>query len=432
MTRAVSLLLAAPALCAVTFTQDVAPILFRHCAECHRPGQVAPFPLLSYADAAPRAAMIAKLTAARRMPPWKPEPGPLRFAGERRLTAAQIAILQRWSATGAPQGNPADLPPLPRFPEGWQLGAPDLVVEMPAPFAAPPDGPDIYRCFVAKPALPADRYVRAMEFRPGSRRALHHALVFADSSGAARQKEGADGSPGYPCFGAPGFLPSAGLGGWTPGMAALPFPEGVAIRLRKGSDLVLQIHYHPTGKAESDRSSLALYFSEKPPEKKLFDVPLGSREIDIAPGEPDYRVRDRFTLPVGVWAVGVIPHAHYICREIRGVAMLPGGARLRLLSIKDWDFNWQQQYRYEKPVRLPAGTRLEMEFIYDNSGRNPRNPSSPPKRVLWGPDSTDEMSGLHVQVIPERPEDASELGRALWGKFMRTVGGRFYTPAEKK
>jgi hypothetical protein len=200
----------------------------------------------------------------------------------------------------------------------------------------------------------------------------------------------------------------------------------VPVTIQKGAALVLQLHFHPTGRPETDQSAVGLYFTDTPPRTRVMDIPLGSRAIDIPPGERHYRVRDHFTLPVAVRAVGIIPHAHYICREMEGVAVLPDGSRRPLIRIRDWNFNWQEQYRYSQPVPLPAGTRLEMEFTYDNSEDNPRNPNSPPRRVTWGPGTTDEMAGLHVQVIPENSEDLPELGQALWGKFMRSVGGGFY------
>ncbi|MBI3667236.1 MAG: hypothetical protein HY236_13595 [Acidobacteria bacterium] len=189
----------------------------------------------------------------------------------------------------------------------------------------------------------------------------------------------------------------------------------------------MQIHFHPTGKPEMEQASIALYFSDAPPGKRIADVALGSRHIDIPPGESAYKVRDHFTLPIDVEAVGIIPHAHYLCKDMKGIALLPDGTKKWLIWIRDWDFNWQEQYRYEQPLRLPAGTRLEMEFTYDNSDRNPRNPSHPPQRVLWGPDSTDEMAGLHIQVIPVRMSEMPLLMQALWGKFMRSVGGKFFT-----
>ncbi len=417
---------ALPAAGAVTFSRDVAPILYRHCVSCHRPQEVAPFPLLSYEDARKRAKQIAEITAQRRMPPWLPEPGYGDFADERRLAARELAVLAEWARSGAAQGDPAALPPTPAFPEGWRLGKPDAEVQMTEPYPVAAEGPDEYRCFVIPLSLGADRYVRALEFRPDNRKVVHHALFFTDNSGAARQRDAESPGPGYPCFGAPGFLPGPGLGGWTPGSKPVTQPQGVASLVRKNATLVLQIHFHPTGKAEREQSRVALYFSSEPPRRRLFDVALGSREIDIPAGARRYRVTDSFTLPVAVDAVGIIPHAHYLCREMRGYALLPDGRKQWLLWIRDWNFDQQDQYRYKTPLRLPAETRLFLEFFYDNSAANPRNPNRPLKRVLWGPDSSDEMAGLHVQVIPERAEDAGELSQALWGKFMRAVGGSFY------
>jgi hypothetical protein len=351
------------------------------------------------------------------MPPWLPESGHGEFAGERRLSASEIETIRRWAEAGAPDGDAA-APAPPRFTKGWQLGKPDSEARVREPFQAPAEGPDLYQCFVIPLALAQDRHVRAIEFRPGNRRLVHHALLFQDRSGNAARR-----GSSYPCFGTPGFFGGA-LGGWSPGTSALQLP--VPVTIQKGAALVLQLHFHPTGRPETDQSAVGLYFTDTPPRTRVMDIPLGSRAIDIPPGERHYRVRDHFTLPVAVRAVGIIPHAHYICREMEGVAVLPDGSRRPLIRIRDWNFNWQEQYRYSQPVPLPAGTRLEMEFTYDNSEDNPRNPNSPPRRVTWGPGTTDEMAGLHVQVIPENSEDLPELGQALWGKFMRSVGGGFY------
>jgi hypothetical protein len=415
----------------VTFSRQIAPILYRHCAPCHRPGQTAPFPLLSYPDAAPRAAAIAAAVASRAMPPWKADPQPHRFEGERRLTETEIKLLSTWARNGAPLGDPNLLPSPPVFSDDPTLGPPGLTLRMSQPFAIPASGGDLYQCFVLPVALERDRWVRAIEFRPDNRSALHHALVFADTSGTARRRATEDRSgTAYPCFGIPGFLPAASYGGWSPGMTPLPYPEGTAFRLPKGADVVLQLHYHPTGKPERDQSSVRFYFTDTAPTRGLMDVALGSRRIDIPAGEARYVVRDHFTLPVAVELTGVIPHAHYICRRMRGWAILPGGRRVNLITIRDWDFNWQHHYRYKKPLVLPAETRLEMEFVYDNSAANPRNPNSPPQRVQWGPGSTDEMAGLHFQVIPVRSEDVRELGQSLWGKIMRELGGGVFVLPE--
>jgi hypothetical protein len=400
-----------------TFSREVAPILYRNCASCHRPGGVAPFSLLSYQDAAKRSALIAKVTASRYMPPWLPtEP---RFHAERRLTDAEIAIIGRWAASAAPQGNPSDAPSPPRYADGWLLGKPDLEASMAAPFAVPAEGADLYQCFAIPAASGRDRWVRAMDIQPGSPKAVHHVLVFQDTTGTARKR---DTGSGYPCFGTPGFLPARGLGGWTPGAIPYEAPSGMPTLLNARADLVLQVHYHPTGKPEEDRTKVALYFTSEKPERRLMDIPLGSDRIDIPPGERAYRVTDDFTLPVDVDVIAVTPHAHYVCREMLATAVLPNGTRKTLLRISAWNFDWQQQYTYPAPVRVPAGSRIEMRFTYDNSAANPRNPNHPPQRIVWGPGSGDEMAGLHLAVAPADEEDAEELSQSLWGKMIRQRG----------
>jgi len=402
----------------VTFSHDVAPILYRRCVACHRPGGVAPFSLLTYQDAAKRAPLIATVTTKRIMPPWLPSAP--HFRDERRLSDAEIATLSQWAAAGAPAGDLAAAPAPPRFPDGWQLGAPDLEAKMALDFAVPADGSDLYRCFVAPASVAQDRWVRAVDMRPGNPQAVHHAILFQDISGTARKR---DTGSGYDCFGTPGFLPARGLAGWTPGSLPYQAPADMPELLHAHADLVLQVHYHPFGRAVADRTAVALYFTDRKPTRQAQDIPLGSNRIDIPPGDHAYKVTDHFTLPVDVDAIGINPHAHYICKEMYGYAVLPDGTRRTLLRIPDWNFNWQQQYLYAAPVRLPAGTDVIMEFTYDNSADNPRNPAHPPMRVTWGPSSTDEMAGLHIAVVPVRAGDAEDLGAALWGKMIRATGG---------
>ncbi|MCC6538443.1 MAG: hypothetical protein IT162_12885 [Bryobacterales bacterium] len=406
-----------------------APILARHCVECHRAGGTAPFALDAYAHAAPRAAAIAEAVTTRRMPPWKPDPGPPHILGERRLSPTEIQTLAAWARTGAPAGTPRAAKPDEIRMVSAPPPAPDHVAAMRAPFPIPAGGPDLYRCFVVPAGLDQDRWVRAFRFEPGDPRAVHHALIFVDHTRAARRRDAeTPDEPGYECFGAPGFLPSSSLGGWAPGTGLVDYPPGAAVRLRRDADLVLQLHYSPGAAPREDRSSVGLYFTDTAPTRRMMDIALGSRAIDIPAGANAYKVTDSFELPVDVIATGIIPHAHFLARTMRGWAVLPDGRRLNLLTIRDWDFNWQMQYRYRDEMPLPAGTRLEMEFTYDNSAANPRNPSRPPRRVTWGPASTDEMAGLHVQITPAREEDAEELGRALWGKIMRELGGGMRQP----
>lgn len=353
------------------------------------------------------------------MPPWKPLSGYGAFAGENLLTKSQIEILAAWAQGGAPRGRPEWTPEAPHFAAGWKLGTPDAVLSLSEPYIQPAGGPDRYRCFVVPKSFPGERWVRAFEFEPGGK-VVHHSLIFVDSRRLPPASEP------YDCFGTPGFLPSAALGGWTPGMSAVTMPPGTAIHVPAGARFVMQLHFHPTGKEEIVDPKIAVYFAAKAPDRVLMDVPLGSNEIDIPAGTTGYQVTDRFVIPVPLEVTGIIPHAHYLCKTMEAWAVLPDGKKRWLLSIADWDFNWQEQYRYERPFVLPADTEIHMRFIYDNSDENIRNPNHPAKRVTWGTGSSDEMAGLHLQVIPRNEADMHKLGMALWGKVMRGVGGSFY------
>lgn len=395
-----------------TFNHDIAPILYQNCATCHRPGAVAPFSLLTYTDAAKRASLIAAVTAKHYMPPWKAEPGYGHFADARRLTESQIRMIGEWAGGGAPEGDPEEKPAPPRFASGWQAGQPDTVLAMSRQFAIPADGHDVFQCFVIPLNFATDRYVKTVEFRPGNPRVVHHALFFLDTSGEARRLDAQTSEPGYPCFGGPHIAVSAGLGGWAPGAMPSALPDGVAHTVAKGSDLVVQIHYHPSGKPETDQSSLGLRFGD-PPRRGLANLLLGTRQIDLPPGDAHHEITDWLRLPEDIDLIGIAPHAHLLCREMKADAKLPDGTTVPLIWIKDWDFNWQGQYRYAQPVHLPKGSRIEMRYVYDNSSGNPRNPSNPPKRVTFGEQTTDEMALLFLQGVLPHPEDAVRFKKEL-------------------
>lgn len=409
MRRLCSLLvfaLATPAIAEeITYTKHVAPILWKNCAGCHRPGEVGPFSLLTYEDAAKRADFIAEITASRRMPPWHPESGYAEFLDDRRLSDADLKTLAAWAAAGAPQGNPGDLPAAPVFPTGWQLGEPDLVLKMPEPFAVPAEGRDVFMCFVLPMALTSDRTVAAVEFRPGNRRVVHHALFFLDGTGQARSMDEKSPGPGYKSFGGIGILPTGALGGWAPGATPRLLPDGMGRMLRAGSDLVLQMHYHPDGKPETDQSEVGIYFTKQPATKIVAGLPMVNRRIRIPAGDRHHEVRASFTLPVEIEAVGVSPHMHYIGREMKLTATLPDGKEQVLVWIKDWDFNWQGQYLYRDRIPLPKGTRLDLVAYYDNTADNPHNPNSPPKLVTFGEQTTDEMCLCGVQYVAKSRGD---------------------------
>jgi hypothetical protein len=414
---------------AITFNKHIAPLVFTSCTGCHRPGEVAPFPLQSFEDVSKRARQIARVTKSRYMPPWKAEPGFGDFHDSRRLSDPQVELFQRWIDGGSKEGDKADLPVAPKFTEGWQLGEPDLVLKMPEAFTLVAEGRDVYQCFVLPTNLTEDKFVTAIEFRPSNRRIVHHAILYLDNTGAARKKDAADPTPGFSSFGGPGFLPTGGLGGWAPGAFPRHLPDGIARPLKKGSDVIVQTHFHPSGKTETEQSTIGLYFAKKPPEKTLANIPLKSRDINIPPGEKNYKVTSSFELPCDVQVIGITPHAHLICKDMKGTARLPDGTTRPLIWISDWDFNWQEQYQYAKPLKLPQGTRLEMEFTYDNSADNIRNPNNPPRRVTFGEQTTEEMAFLFMQMVPEKASDVWVLRGAM---IKELISGSARVAASKK
>lgn len=402
----------------IAFTRDVAPIMYRECAVCHRPGGSAPLSLLTYEEAAPQAALIAAAVTSRRMPPWLPASGYVAFAGERRLSDGEMDVIRRWVEQGAPRGDPADLPPPPVWPDGWQLGEPDLVVEFPA-YDVPAAGPERFRNLVASSGVTARRWVRAVELRPGSPRVVHHARLMVDTTASSRDADAQDPGPGFDGMelGSDAGSPPGAFVGWTPGKVPSPYPEGLAWPLAPGADLVLQLHLRPTGAAETVRPQLGLHFAAGPPRRPPALIMLGTTLIDIPAGDSAHVVTDRYQLPVDVEALGVYPHAHYLARRMEAFATLPNGERRWLLVIPEWDFNWQDEYRYAEPIRLPRGSVLTMHYTYDNSAANPRHPNRPPARVTYGPHSTDEMADLIVQVVVRRPADVAALERDLAWKY---------------
>ena len=430
----------------VTFSEHVAPIVFANCAPCHRPGEAAPFALLSYRDARPLAKAIASATASHVMPPWKAGPGDYEFANARSLTDAQIATIQRWVADGMLEGDPARLPPLPSFTEGWQLGSPDLAVSMSEAFEVPARGPDLYRNFVVPLNLDRDAWVRAIDFRPSARAVVHHSLFFLDATGAARERDAADPLPGFAGgMGGPRVLGAGrgagvagliagrgaadraddqvgraggGLGGWALGGRALELPDGLAFFVPKGSDLILSTHFHPSGTVAREQSTVGLYLASGPPRQAFGTIQLppifGVFEgLDIPAGEGRYVIKDSFVIPIDVRAFGVGAHAHYLGKQMRLTATLPDGAVKTLLRIDDWDFSWQERYSFKDFVSLPRGTRLDAEISYDNSAANKRNPTRPPVRVTWGEESTDEMGSIGLQVVAATPGELPRLQQAL-------------------
>ena len=407
--RIFALLLASLPLSAesVTFSKDIVPILFQYCAPCHRPGEAGPFSLLSYEDARKHAEQIALVTGKRFMPPWPPEPGYGDFAGAKRLTNEQIDLLARWAKTGTPEGDRSALPSAPHFVGGWQLGQPDLVLHMRQPYQMAASGEDVFRNFVIPVELKETKYIRAMELRPGSKRAVHHANLIVDHARMLRQRDGQDGQPGFPGMDVETevsgeFDPDSHFLFWKPGSPPQEEPQDMGWKLDPGSDLIVNLHLQPTGKPETVDVAVGLYFADRPAKRFPMLVQLEhDGALDIPPGASRFVVTDHLKLPIAVDVLAIYPHAHYLGKQIDAWAELPGGGRRALLRINDWDINWQATYTYRDPVSLPAGTTVEMRITYDNSENNPRNPSHPPKRVHGGNRSIDEMGHVWLQVLPK-------------------------------
>jgi hypothetical protein len=401
----------------VTYARDIAPLIFAHCAECHRPGEVAPFSLLTYQDAAKRAKGLVRVTERRLMPPWRADVHYGQFLDARRLTEREIALVKAWADAGAPEGDLADLPPQPKFPNGWRLGTPDMVVSVPVRYSIPADGPDIFQHFVMPLNLPKDETVVGFEFRPGNPAVVHHAIVAIDTRGGARARDAQTPEPGWRTSGSIDASITGILGVWTPGMTPRFYPEDVGIALDKSADLVVQLHLHPTGKAETDQSKIALYLAKKPIKRVISRAPLllGTLVIEIPPGEPRYRTGSSVVLPVDCTLTSVFPHMHMIGKEMKVTATLPDKSVKPLIWIKDWNFFWQDSYVYREPVKLPKGTRVTIEAIYDNTATNPFNPHRPPTRVLFGNDTTDEMCFALFQTVA----DGKGAQRRMGGSMMR-------------
>ncbi len=416
---------------APTFNKDVAPILYANCSTCHRPVDPrasdddpicfagAPFSLLKYGDARTHAREIARATKDRVMPPWLPEHTSNQlgeFAHPRRLTDAQIALIEQWVQEGAPEGDPSERPAVPAWPQGWQLGQPDLVLKMPAAYTLTASGKDVFRNFVIPVPLATTRYVRAIEFRADNPAVLHHASVGIDRMRLARKLDRADAGPGFAA------MPDDEVQtvfGWSPGKAPFMEPADRAWTLPKGSDLVVQLHMLPGGTPQAVQPAIGLFLSDTPPKHEPLIVKLESKAIDIPAGDAAYVIEDQYVLPVDVAVLSVYPHAHYLARQMLGTATFPDGTTRTLISIPSWDFRWQDQYRYTSPVPLPKGTTLKMRFTYDNSDGNRRNPQRPPKRVKWGPRSTDEMGALWLEILPNASADVPTLLKDFSARALR-------------
>jgi peroxiredoxin len=397
----------------VTFYRDVLPILQNNCQSCHRPGEVGPFPLMTFNQAVTWCTDIKDVTQNRKMPPWKPVEG-LAFQHERRLSDKDLTTLAAWVDSNTPEGDPKDAPPPAHFSDGWQLGKPDLILTPDDDVVVGPSGRDLFRCLVLPTNLPEDKIVVAFEVRPGNPRVLHHTLNFIDRTGTARELEKKekergrkpgepDTGPGYTVSMGIGFLPQGNLGGWAPGQIGRTLPEGTGYFLPKGADVVIQAHYHRTGRVEKDRIQIGLYFARKPIKTRLEAVVLPGRFVWIPAGDNHFVVHGSIEVLQDCTLHSVMPHMHMLGREIKVTATPPEGKPYTLIAIKDWDYNWQETYFMKESLPIKAGTLLSVEAVYDNTDKNPTNPNRPPKPVFFGEQTDNEMCFVFFGVTAEKP-----------------------------
>jgi len=379
-----------------SFHRDVLTILQNRCQECHRPGQVAPMPFLSYQQTRPWARAIREAVLLKKMPPWFAEQGYGPFSNDRTLTRDEVDTLVRWADAGAPEGDPKDDPPLRQWNEDWNIPKPDLVLEMPAPFPLPASGDVEYQYVVVRTGLQQDKWVEMAELRPGNRAVVHHAVVYIREQGSTWLPDAKPGVPYVPPGRTPrerllnGSTTSDILLVYAPGNVPEKWPQGVAKLVKAGSDLVFQMHYTPTGHAVNDQTRVGLVFARTVPDRRVITLQLGNDRFVIPPGHPDYRVAAWGTLPNNAMLLSLFPHMHLRGKSFEYNLVEPGGRRRTLLRVSPYNFYWQLSYRLAQPLALQAGTELECVAYFDNSRNNPNNPD-PDDAVRFGPQSWEEM-----------------------------------------
>ena len=426
------------------FASDVAPLLYAHCTTCHRPDTPSTFPLVSYDDARSRGKEIADAVASRRMPPWLAvsASGYVSLHGERRLQAKEITTIQNWIAAEMPSGDLKRAPWPPALPMGWTLGVPNLTMTFPRPMSMPPSSQDLTFNVVFDLNFPEDRWITGIDYRPSSSALLSHARFFAlPASMVLGDEDVLPGFAGLPDGASPGKVSDeltavdralTPLAVWTPGVTPRTAPDGLAVRLPKGTNLVMQVTARASDTGAIEDGQIALYFTTARQTTPLTSLAVPSSlgiaaGIDLPPGAAKVVVKETFTLPIDVVAYGARGHAHELGRDLKMTATLPNRSIRGLLWIDRWDPRWQETFYFSEPVRLRKGTTLNVEITYDNSDGNPRQRSKPPRRVTWGPRLSDEVGGIELLIAVAPAADAAALAEARTAHFrrqlLRTVKG---------
>ena len=399
---------------AVTYTRDVAPVLQKNCQGCHRPGEAAPFSLLTYEQARPWAKAMKEAVLLKKMPPWFADAHYGRFSNDRALSQKEIDTITAWADAGAPQGDPKDMPPPENFVEGWSIPKPDVVFEFPRAFEIPATGTIEYQKVVVPTGFAEDKWVQFAEARPDDRARVHHMIAFVREPGSNWLK-GAE--PGV-FFVAPkpkdddtvdtSALPSDFLVGYAPGQPPEMLPARQAKLIKAGSDLVLEIHYTTNGTASRDRSKFGLVFAKQPPSERVLTLSATNGKFRIPPGEPSYRVDAEFELGTTVKLASLHPHMHGRGKDFEYRVVYPTGETETLLRVPRYDWHWQLWYTLATPLVLPKGTKIECTAHFDNSPNNPDN-ADPTKEVVWGDQSWDEMMVGFFNLVFDAKMPAKEL-----------------------
>jgi len=363
----------------VTFSKDVAPVFYKNCAACHRPGEIAPMSLMTFKDARPWARSIREKVLDGTMPPWHADSQHGSFKNDRRLSKKDIDTIVAWVDGGTAEGSPKDLPKPPQFTDGWQIGKPDVVLTMPREYNVPAEGVVNYQYFVVPTGFTEDKWIQAAEVRPGNRAVVHHVIVFVLGPGALKQRLSLFGDGGI-----------EGLAGTAPGEEPMVLPDGVGRLVKAGSTLLLQMHYTPNGTAQTDRTSIGLVFSRNPVEKMATGGAAMNRRFVIPPDDGNYEVKSMYVFKDDSHIMNLMPHMHLRGKDFEYRLVLPDGASKTILSVPRYDFNWQTRYEFKEPVAAPKGSRLICIAHFDNSSKNKWNPD-PSKTVRWGPQTWEEM-----------------------------------------
>jgi hypothetical protein len=372
---------AATASSVATFSKDIAPLFYKNCAGCHRPGETAPMSLLTYKDARPWAAAIAEKVLDRSMPPWLADPHVGKFENARALSSEEIRTISTWARNGAPEGDARDLPPLPKFPEGWHIGKPDVVISMKEDYAVPASGTIPYQNFRVETTLEEDKWIKAAEIQPGNRAIVHHVIVYMREPGGPAPQAGKSAA-------SDGRDPL--LVGFAPGEQPAIYSPDEAKLLKKGTTLIFQMHYTPNGKAATDRTSVGLVFAKEPPARKVVTWRALNSSFVLPPGDGNHEVASSWTAPEDVHVNLFMPHMHLRGKDFKYTVVYPDGRSEVVLNVPRYDFNWQLAYRLAEPLALPKGSKIECVAHFDNSANNKFNPD-PSKEVKWGPQTWEEM-----------------------------------------